>query len=261
MIKNKYSIIAYSIKLNMREKGINGTKLEDLRDLKKYQGELEQLVNDFIDYVKGNDYSYKDNYFKIVSEKNSKFCGYDEKYIELRFGAKNGSNFSVFNNNNETKYDGDAKIVRDYVIIFMTKHDKLYMVAFRNSGFSCKTVIEKEIKEFLIKSNLLIEFSLVSNEKYIEEHLGNSNVNSIQFDTIYKVDDGDGSTGDKIDKQKYASISINLQSPKNKFKQLISKFIDLLKGTTKEEILNMAKKEYKGEDYVVDDESFNEYFA
>lgn len=252
-----YSITAYQVDLKKREKGINGQKLEDLTDYSYLLYKPFTVVEKFIANVKNTDYSNSNLYFLITQRVNNTFNGYDEVLLQLRYGSANGVDFSVFRGNVESQYDKDAKIVKEYVLFFYYKDEKLYCIAFRNGTNSCKTVIEKEFKKMLENTNMMISLNPISNEEYIQNKFGNAGINSIQYETIYKIDDGDDANPNKKGKIRYSTVNIDMTNEKNKAKFIVKKFIDFLKGNAKETVINKASIiEENNKDVEIDKDSF-----
>ena len=120
-----YSITAYKIAVNDREKGTGGIQLTDLTDYKYYH-DKKQLIADFLRSINTrlND-SRRFIELSSLREINENYNGFEVKCIGLRYGGTNGSAFSVFHNNVESKFSSNDKIVRDYSVYFFISKEPL----------------------------------------------------------------------------------------------------------------------------------------
>jgi len=255
MIEDRYSITAYEVKLSLREKGINGIKLEDLEDRKSYLGEPISIYSIF---KRDNRlYHTKNVFFEIIDIESSYFCNFLEDKLKVKYGYQAGIDFSVEDGIDSHMFSKNSKIIKPFNIYFYIKNSKMYFVAFRNGQYSCKTAVEKRFKDSLDGTNVLVSFIPVGNEQFIKDHFSNCQVSSIQYDTFYKIDDGDLVNEPKVEKETCSNISINMTSPKNQKKYNLRKFGDILFGKTKEEIITKASSQADLDENVsIDSDSF-----
>lgn len=249
-MNNHYSITAYEIELKLREKGINGFKLQELNDNSLYVKNKKQFLKDFIQLLKKTDYLEKDNYLNIVNEMKIQEYYY---FFELEYGRINGNVFSVHSGKNVQNYDKNSKIIRKYYNYFFASNDRLFLIAFRYQTNSCKSAIEKEMHQMLQGSNVMVELVPKSNREYVNKMLEGADITNIQYDTIYRENHGDNSRGSQIKKYKYSTINIDVYN--NKFWSKFHKFEDLLRGSVKTELVDELRTDIKIEKFDVDDES------
>ena len=252
-----YSITAYNVELKKREKGINGKSLSELLDYSSIIDNPKELIKQVFDNIKSTNYLSSNILFKHVKIDKSAFKEFEKFFIKLEYGSKTEIDFSVHHNETESKFSKGDKIIKPYIVYFFVNKSKIYFVAFRNGFNSCKTALEKQFKQALSNTNVIVNFNPIVNEEYIQERLGEANINNVQFETIYKIDDGDTSTERKKERERYSTVCIDMTNNKNKIKFRIGKFIEFITGKAKENVISKAKETIENEnDIEIDENSF-----
>lgn len=251
-----YAITAYKIAVKNREKGTGGIQLSSLTDYKYYH-DKKRLITDFIKSIKTRSNDSR-RFIELTTQREIKqnYNGFEVICIGLRYGGTNGSAFSVFHNNIESKFSSNDKIVRDYSVFFFISKDKAYMVALRVGVCSCKTAIEREFNNLVDKGNVYISILPITNNEYIKEIYKDCSFSSISYETTYKEDDGDLARGVTRKKETFSSVSISLSNEKaKKSLGLVGKFFDLFTGTVRTDVINQVKKIVNDNVYELDEES------
>ena len=253
-----YSITAYKVIVKNREKGTGGIQLDNLPDNKHYH-DKKRLISDFVLKIR-NRQNDSNRFIELTSQRNvlCQLNGFDVMCIGLRYGGKNGTFFSVFHDNGESKFTPKDKIVRDYIVYFFVSDVKAYMIALRVGVSSCKTAVEKELSNLVEKSNVYILLMPISNNEYIKDMYKDCSFSSISYETIFKEDYGDQSRGDIHKKETFSSVNICLSNEKTKRSLGLSRrFIDLFTATVRTEVLSQVKKIANDEQklYELDEES------
>ena len=253
----RYSITAYNVELKKREKGINGKSLSELQDYSSIIDNPKELIKQVFDNIQSTNYLSSNILFKHVKIDKSTFKGFEKFFIKFEYGSKIGTAFSVHHNETESKFSKEDKLIKPYIVYFFVNKSKIYFVAFRNGFNSCKTALEKQFKQALSNTNVIVNFNPITNEEYIQEKIGDANINNVQFETIYKIDDGDTSAERKKERERYSTVCIDMTNNKNKNKFRIGKFIEFITGKAKENVINKAKETIENEnDIEIDENSF-----
>ena len=232
MERKTYSITAYRLIFKEREKSPKGKTLEDLTRREDYLINKRLMLDDFYSYINSKNY-YNKKYFLGIDVEKLVINNICADKVKVRYGRCGREFTTIDEYSNQLNFDEKTKYVCNYIIYFFIINNEIIMVSFKYSNYGCKTAIANELQEFLSSTNIIFETKPTANEKFINEMLEKADFETVSFDKIVEIDDGEGK---KRKKEVCSSTMLKLKSISNQ--NVLSKLVALLRGETKENLIS-----------------------
>ncbi|MEF3692209.1 MAG: hypothetical protein V3574_04125 [Candidatus Moraniibacteriota bacterium] len=249
--KTLYSITCYDIIVSERKKSPRGKKAEDLTDLTRFLN-YEVFLDNFFGYVSKTNYDTEKRHFKVESKtKLDDVLSLKTEKIQLDFGLS-GTRFKAKTVTEELDFDEKSKLIRIYTLYFFVKEKRLLMVMLRKGKSSCKTAVINEMSNFIKNSNLVISTNRIANEKFVEESIDKSIIESISFSSIFEIDRGDMS--EEVEYKEKISRTSTIGDLETKKKGSLFSFLSKLIGI-REELVSTIEHNFIAEGEEVEENS------